>query len=128
MTPPLLLDTNVIIDHLRGRANAVAFVRTLAAPVLTSVVVVAELYAGVRDGAERAQLDSFLSALTIVPLSNSAAVQGGLFRRQFGKSHNVGLEDALIAATAQEEGAKLIILDIKHFPMLTDVIVPYTKP
>jgi predicted nucleic acid-binding protein len=125
MTPPLLLDTNVIIDHLRGRPNAVAFVRGLDAPVLTSVIVVAELYAGVRDVAERARLDEFLSAVTVLELSNPVAVQGGLFRRQFGKSHNVGLEDALIAASAQAEGATLVTLNVKHFPMLANVIVPY---
>jgi len=128
MTPLMLLDTNVIIDFLRGRSNAVAYVRGLPAPVLTSAIVVAELYAGVRDGAERSQLDGFLSAVTVVPLSNPVAVQGGLFRRQFGKSHNVGLEDALIAATAQAEGATLVTLNLKHFPMISNVILPYSTP
>jgi predicted nucleic acid-binding protein len=37
------------------------------------------------------------------------------------------LADALIAATAEADGARLATLNIKHFPMLPDVLVPYTK-
>jgi len=124
----LLLDTNVIIDHLRGNPKAVAFLNGLTTSPLTSVIVVAELFAGVREGAERVQLERFLSALTVLPLSDDTAIHGGLLRRQYGKSHNVGLADALIAATTQASNATLVTLNAKHFPMLADVIVPYSKP
>jgi predicted nucleic acid-binding protein len=43
------------------------------------------------------------------------------------KSHNVGLADALIAATAESRQAALVTLNIKHFPMLANVVVPYQK-
>ena len=128
MIARLLLDTNVIIDHLRGQVDAMAFIRGLHAPPLTSVVVVAELYAGVRDGTERTRLEEFLSGLEIVPRSRAAAIEGGLYRRAFAKNHNVGLDDALIAATAEIECATLVTLNRKHFPMLADIVVPYTKP
>jgi predicted nucleic acid-binding protein len=55
------------------------------------------------------------------------AVQGGLYRRDYGKSHNVGLADALIAATATQRRVPLVTLNRKHFPMLQDVIVPYQR-
>ncbi len=122
---PVLLDTSVVIDHLRGRPDAAAYLATLADRPFTSVVVVAELYAGVRDGSERVQLDRFLSGLDVLPLTLRTAVQGGLFRRQYGRSHNVGLDDALIAATVAEANATLVTLNRKHFPMLADVHVPY---
>ena len=50
-----------------------------------------------------------------------------MHRREYGKSHGVGLADALIAATAEVVGAQLVTLNKKHFPMLDDVYVPYTK-
>jgi predicted nucleic acid-binding protein len=128
MSGSILLDTDVAIDHLRGHPNAIAFLSSLTAQPLTSVVVVAELYAGVRDGVERAKLVTFLGSLTILPLTESIAIEGGLFRRQYGKSHNVGLPDALIAATAQHAGLQLATLNARHFPMLDDVLVPYAKP
>src|SRR5512132_2510701 len=95
--------------------------------LLISVVTVAELYAGVREGEERSRLERFLRAFEILPLDQRLAVQGGLYRRNYGKSHNVGLADALIAATATQRQVPLVTLNQKHFPMLQDVIVPYHK-
>jgi predicted nucleic acid-binding protein len=94
---------------------------------LISAVTIAELYAGVRDGAERNALDSFIQAFEIVAFDEEIAVKGGLYRRDYSKSHNTGLADALIAATAEIRNAELVTLNKKHFPMLLNVIVPYQK-
>lgn len=88
---------------------------------------VAELYAGIREGAERRALEELLAAFEIIPLDESTAVAGGLLRRKYLKSHNVGIADAVIAATAQAENAVLVTLNKKHFPMLSEVFVPYQK-
>jgi hypothetical protein len=127
MADQLLLDTDVLIDYLRGREESVAYVEGLTAQLYISSVTVAELYAGVREGAERVKLDAFIGAFAIVPVEREIAVKGGLYRRDFGKSHNVGLADALIAATAERKQATLVTLNKKHFPMLNDVTVPYQK-
>ena len=66
------------------------------------------------EGAERAALEAFRSAFDISPVYPEIAVRGGLFRREYGKSHNVGLPDALIAATAEFIGAILVTLNEKH--------------
>ncbi len=123
----LLLDTDVIIDYLRERAEAVTYIESQTNPFLISVVTVAELYSGVREGDERRALDTFLSVIELVPVSAEIAVKGGLYRRDWGKSHKVGLADALIAATADARGAKLITLNVKHFPMFPALAPPYTK-
>lgn len=125
---PLLIDTDVIIDYLRDRPEAVAYLESLNDHLLISTVTVAELYAGAREGAERDALDSFIRAFEIVPVEEEIAVTGGLYRRDYFKSHNTGLADALIAATAKVRNAELVTLNKKHFPMLPDVIVPYQKP
>jgi len=65
---PLLIDTDVLIDYLRGKQEAVDYVDNLTAPLFLSVITVAELYAGVRDGAERTKLDAFINAFSTVPL------------------------------------------------------------
>ena len=88
----------------------------------------AELYSGVRDGEERKALESFLSVFTLVPVTEDIATKGGLNRRDYGKSHGVGLADAIIAATAEVKCATLVTLNKKHFPMLASVHIPYTKP
>jgi hypothetical protein len=124
----LLIDTDVLVDYLRGQADAVAYIDALTTPLLVSAITVAELNSGVREGAERQALDQFLTALHIVPVDQAIAVQGGVFRRDFGRSHGIGLADAMIAATAVSRQARLVTLNKKHFPMLVDVEVPYQKP
>jgi predicted nucleic acid-binding protein len=81
----------------------------------------------VRDGSERNRLDEFLQAFEVAPVDDTIARNGGRYRRDYGKSHSVGLPDALIAATADAVGAILVTLNKKHFPMLAAVIVPYQK-
>ena len=124
---PLLIDTDVIIDYLRDRPEAVSYLENLTDFLLISAVTVAELYAGVRDGAERTALDSFIQAFEIVAVDEEIALKGGLYRRDYSKSHNTGLADALIAATAETRNVELVTLNKKHFPMLSNVIVPYQK-
>ena len=123
----LLLDTSILVDYLRNKSPAVDYVEATADQHLLSAVVVAELYGGVRSGTERAQLDALIAAYPVLPVTERIAVAGGLLWRQYRPSHGVGLADALLAATALAEGATLVILNHKHFPMLPDVIIPYPK-
>src|SRR5262245_12209772 len=127
MATRLLIDTDVLIDYLRAYPDAVSYVEAQRERLLISVVTVAELYAGVREGEERSRLERFLRAFEIIPLDQRLAIQGGLYRRDYSKSHNVGLADALIAATAMQRQVPLVTLNRRHFPMLQDVIVPNHK-
>lgn len=127
MLKRLLFDSDVLIDYLRGQAEAITYLENCPEKFLVSVISVAELYTGVRDGRERIALDRFLSAFEILLLDQTIAEKGGLYRRDYGKSHNTGFADALIAATAETQQAQLVTLNQKHFPMLKDVLVPYRK-
>src|SRR5437660_1294098 len=128
MAAGLQIDTDVLIDYLRGRAEAIAYLESVTEPLSVSAVSVAELYAGVREGGERGALEQFLAELEIIPVDGAIAVAGGLYRRDFGKSHATGLADALIAATAASTQATLVTLNDKHFPMSAKTVVPYRKP
>lgn len=127
MPPRLLLDTDVIVDHLRGVPEARTYLSARTEVLLLSTITIAELFAGVREGPERTALDTFLTIFGVVDVDAAIAQQGGLLRRQYGRSHNMGLADALIAATAEGAGATLVTLNRKHFPMLSGVVVPYQK-
>lgn len=122
---PLLVDTDVLIDYLRDRVEAIDYIDNLPNPLFVSVITIGELYAGVRDGTERTRLDTFLLAFMSIPVDHAIAVRGGLLRRDYGKSHGTGLADALIAATAQLRNLTLVTLNSKHFPMLPTHVVPY---
>ena len=122
----VLVDTDILVDYLRGASMAVQYLEELDADLKLSAINVAELYAGVRDH-ERDTVKDLLDCFEIVPLDQSLAIRGGLLRRDFGKSHGVGLADAIIAATAEKLGCPLATLNRKHYPMLNSVVVPYQK-
>jgi len=126
MPRPLLLDTDVLIEYLRGRSQAIEFLEGLTAEALVSSMTVAELFVGSRDAAERQVLDLFLHAFQVVPVTAGLAREGGLLRREYGPSHGIGLADAIIAATAREHGARLLTFNSRHFPML-DAQPPYLR-
>ncbi len=122
-----LHDTDVLIDYLRSRVEAVEYLENLLEPPIVSAITVAELCAGVREGKERKILDKLIENFTVISITKEIAIKGGLFRRDYFKSHGVGLADAIIAATAETENTTLVTLNNKHFPMLSNVFVPYRK-
>lgn len=124
---PLMLDTDVLIDYLRGQPDAVAFLKKTRKSLRVSAATVAELYVGVREDGERQVLDRFLAVMDVVDVTPDIARQAGLWRRDYGRSHGTGLLDALIAASADLNGCTLATLNEKHFPMLEAVLVPYRK-
>ena len=113
-----LVDTDVWIDYLRGHPQAIACIKQLPERVWISAVSVAELHAGVREGAERDALALLISSLDVADLTAEIATRGGLLRRDYGRSHGVGLNDALIAATALELDLQLLTLNVKRYPAI----------
>jgi hypothetical protein len=127
MARPILLDTDVVVDFFRGYGKAVAFIKTYNTRIILSAIVVAELYAGVKGDAEQAVLKDFISLFRVVPVNAEIGRVGGLYKRDYGKSHGVGLADAILAATAEAENAELKTLNTKHYPMLKDLKPAYNK-
>lgn len=127
MAKAILLDTDVLVDFFRGYSKAVAFVNANSSRIILSSIVVAELYAGVKGDAEQATIEKFVSLFRVIPLDVEIAKAGGLYKRDYGKSHGVGLADAILAATAELGNAELKTLNIKHYPMLKSLSPAYTK-
>ncbi|RLE21494.1 MAG: type II toxin-antitoxin system VapC family toxin [Acidobacteria bacterium] len=127
MLKSALFDTDVMVDFLRGHPKAVALLKSHASAVSLSSIVVAELYAGVKGDRELSILDDLIAICRVVPVTPEIARNGGLHKRDFAKSHGVGLADAIIAATVEAEHTKLMTLNVKHYPMLDDLEPPYRK-
>lgn len=125
MSESFLLDSNILVDYLRNRTEAVEFFGRLSAAPKISAITVAELYAGVREGREREILDRLVADIGVVNVDSVIAAKGGLLRREYLKTFGLEIADAIIAATAQIEDAELVTLNRKHFPMFSRVVVPY---
>ncbi len=127
MAQLFLPDTDVLIDFLRGYKKAVDFINDNASQIILSTIVLAELYAGVKRGQELIILNNFVSLFNVIPITSEIAKIGGLYKRDFGKSHGVGLADAIIAATCHSKNAQLKTLNIKHYPMIENLKAVYSK-
>lgn len=129
---PLLVDTDVLIDFLRGRAEAKEFIAEAwgrRSSLHYATVTVTELFAGIRSGEEDA-VESLLTTMVSIPLTNSIAKDAGDYLRQFrSQGITLSVPDTIIAASAKSVGADLATLNTKHFPM-SDIVVlkPYSKP
>lgn len=123
----MLVDTDILIDYLRGHPGAVPFLESRVEDIFISAVSVAELYQGVREGRERTKLSRMVSALVVLPLTEDIAKTAGLYRRDYRDRIGYSLTDCMIAATASEHHLTLATLNNRHFKMLQNVITPYVK-
>jgi len=59
-------------------------------------------------------------------VTDQIARRAGEFLRSYRRSHSgIDLVDYCVAATAELHGAKLVTLNVKHFPMFPDLVPPY---
>jgi len=127
----VVLDTSVLIDHLRGDTRAHRLVTaldgqgdTLSASVLTRV----ELLAGMR-AAERAKTRRLMEAVDWLEVDDDLGERAGALAARFLRSHpGIELVDYVIAATAERLGAELLTRNRKHFPMFPELRDPYLLP
>lgn len=116
---PLLLDTTVLIDILRGRpaAERVRGLRTTSEPPYVCAVNVEEVWRGVRPP-EEDSVAQLLAALRGAPLSRNEGERAGRWRRDFaGKGTTLSQADCLIAAAAVGIGATLATGNPGDYPM-----------
>jgi tRNA(fMet)-specific endonuclease VapC len=115
-----LLDTTVLIAHLRGDETATDLLLGLLRDrhsLGTSCVNVAEVERGVRPK-ERKAVTTLLSRLRFLETTREAAVRAGRYQAEFEKrGRTIHTADALVAGTARAHGAILLTGDARDFPM-----------
>jgi predicted nucleic acid-binding protein len=115
-----LLDTNVIIDALRGKQNRVALLTQLLQQghlLACSSVQVSEVYAGMRPH-EEAATEELLRSLEYFEVDWETARLAKILKRDYsGKRITLAVADATIAAVALSHQMTLITDNPKHYPM-----------
>jgi len=125
----ILIDTDVIIWHMRGNENARAVIYQIKNPVI-SIITQMELVQGLRNKQEQVTLHRFLDQLGFEVLSVSDVIcQRALFlMEEWRLSHQMLMADALIAATAIEHGLSLLSGNEKHYRFLKIIKLEGFKP
>lgn len=121
-----LFDSSVLIAHLRGESRATALLTSVeTGERLASVLSRAEIEGGMRSP-ERPQVAALLSVLTLLPVTDLIAGRAGEYLRRFRRSHpGIDLVDYLVAATAELHGARVVTLNVRHFPMVDGLRPPW---
>jgi predicted nucleic acid-binding protein len=109
----VLVDSDVLIDHLRGHHRFAVGKDT----VHVSTVTRAELFAG--RGTEEAKVRRLLDPFSELPVDRAVAERAGRIRR----AAKIGMADALIAATAIQHRLTLVTRNTSDFATVTGIRV-----
>jgi len=121
----VVLDTSVLIDHLRASTEATDYLAGLDARPSCSEISRIEVIQGLRSS-ERRAADKLFALIGWVPVSDSVARRAGELGRRWRRSYpGIGVADLAIAATAEELELDLATCNIKHFPMFEGLQAPY---
>lgn len=122
-----LVDTSILIDHLRGVEAAARLLEDTRScgRLHASEVTRLEVLAGMRiDEQETTHL--LLSTLVWHPVDSDVAEQAGALGRKWLPSHRgIDSADLAIAATAVLNEAELLTRNVRHFPMFPGLLQPY---
>lgn len=109
-----MVDTSILVDHLRLGGNKSVYVRLLhkVEPVI-SFVSVAELYSGKSSWQpeHRPKIDELISGVEVKLASVARSISAGKIRAEFG----LDIPDAFIAALSLELDVPLMTLNAKDF-------------
>jgi predicted nucleic acid-binding protein len=113
----ILVDTDILIDHLRGSTNISNLIDSSSGNTsFISVISIAEIYSFLFIQEYQA-VDELLNMMTVINIDSLIAKTAGKYRMAYIKSYMLAVPDALIAATAKINRAALITKNIRHFPM-----------
>jgi len=118
---PYLVDSDVLVDLTRGSTGAADYLDGLSGAWSISMITCLELLAGARTQRETADLDLVLRGYQTIPPDAEIARRAYALMMTFARSHGLHALDALIAATAIENGFTLVSKNRKHFQMISDL-------
>ena len=125
----MLVDTDVLIWHLRGYQQAARRLDRLSGLTLSAVSYL-ELIQGMRNKAELAAVKKMLALrkADVLPLTPAITQRAVSLMEILALSHGLQIADALIAATAIEHGLTLLSGNVKHFRSIEGLQIERFKP
>lgn len=126
----ILLDTDVLVDCLRGTAPAFAWMEEISQETLCVPGIVAmELVEGTRDKNELLAVRRFLNSYTVVWSESHEFASAFELLAEHRLRTGVHIPDCLVAAMALNRSATLYSFNIKHYRVFRglDVREPYKR-
>ena len=123
----MLLDTDVMVDVLRGHPPAVAWLTGYSASIGLPGLVAMELLQGCRDQNDQNTVETELRRFALHWPKAIDCDRALADFATFRLSHNLGLLDSLIAHTAVGIGEELATFNLKHYSIVKGLktVQPY---
>ena len=124
LSSDFLIDTGIILRHLRNdkRAHNLLDYLEKVGNINVSVITYMEILTGCRPEEEKATTFLF-ERVSPVDISQEIAQKAALLIKKypaaFGRDNPRGFPDALIAATAWQDGSTLVTLNTQHFAIIS---------
>lgn len=114
----VLIDTSVIIDHLRKRDKQKSTLFNIAGrfDLFVSSITVFELFAGATDERKKKDIENIISTTEVVSFSTDIAKEAGELYISLKKENRIlEIRDIFIAATAVTFNLPIVPLNREHF-------------
>jgi predicted nucleic acid-binding protein len=120
----LLIDTDVLIWHLRGYPQATRRLDQLTLLTLSACSYL-EVLQGMRNKAELVAVQKMLCKrqAVVLPITESITQQAITLMESLTLSHGLQMGDALIASTALTHQLPVLTANIKHFAVIPGLLV-----
>jgi predicted nucleic acid-binding protein len=125
----MLVDTDILIWYMRGHEGAARLVESLPSFCISAVTYM-ELVQGMRDRRELAALRSALRSwrASVLPVTEAVSGRAVAYVEAHFLSHSLRLADALVAATAVENGLELATANRKHYHAVRELTLRAFTP
>lgn len=130
LTETVVIDSDILIDHLRGFKPAKIFLSPFYEKSLSgliSTITVMELLSGktASESDRRLKIEKLFSLFKTIDVTFSIAEKAAEIRRRYSTNPI----DSLIAATALCFNCKLVTCNINHYQMIDGLVLwkPYDK-
>jgi len=125
----MLFDTDVLIFVQRGNEKAAQWINDEKERFI-SIQTYMELLQGAKNRQQHLIIKQFLGDFSFVtlPLSENIGHRAAIYVEEYALSHAVRAADAIIAATAVENGLPLTTANAKHFNVIQELDLQIFKP
>lgn len=120
----ILCDTNIVIHYFNDHPQTVDAWNALGrSNILLPVITVLELYRGMSNKLELAQMRRKIRYYDVIHLNEATSRQATELLENFRLSHDLQIPDALIGATAITNGLPLFTYNVKDFSFMPGLIL-----
>lgn len=127
----ILVDSDVVIEGLRGKTEATLCLKQIEQQSVLSISVIStmELLVGCRNKAELQTLDKFLTRFQVISLDEEISHTAVDLLHRYNLSHGLLIADALIASTAISRKISLVSRNARDYRFITALdLLPYPQP